>query len=297
VDEEKVATGNGAAELIRVLCSRLHGKIGVIYPSFNEYEQSFGAEAVVQPFHPRNTPDDFSYGADDVISWLGECDALILINPDNPSGNYIPHADMLRVLDYAKGAGKQVIVDESFIDFADEEAEKSLFTDDIFQKYPNMVLVKSLSKSFGVPGLRLGVLGSGNVALVESVRKALPIWNINSFAEFFLQIIGKYKREYNESCASIAAERKRFGTKLAQTGLFTVHPSQANYFLCRCKGFSAKHLASHMLNSQNILIKDLTGKKGIVDDAFVRIAIRSEMDDDRLLEKLPEAVMKIKDSF
>jgi histidinol-phosphate/aromatic aminotransferase/cobyric acid decarboxylase-like protein len=194
---------------------------------------------------------------------------------------------MLNVAEYFRLNNKTLVLDESFIDFCDAEKDKSLLTRDVLNKYPNLIVIKSLSKSYGVAGIRLGVLACGNRDLVKAVRKNIPIWNINSFAEYFLQIIGKYRKDYASSCKKIAEERRRFKTELEKTGLLNVYPSEANYFLCGIKnGISATALAQKLLSDNKIFIKDLSGKKGIPGDSFIRIAVRSNADNDRLIEAL-----------
>jgi histidinol-phosphate/aromatic aminotransferase/cobyric acid decarboxylase-like protein len=297
VDEENILTGNGAAELIRAAApvfAESGERIGIVYPTFNEYGESAPQNASIVPlFPPPEISSDSNhinicYTKDNLIEWSANCDTLILINPDNPSGNYIPYDDVITLLDHLKQNNKRLVLDESFIDFCDYEEQKSLLRDDVLHAYPNLTVIKSLSKSYGIPGIRLGVLASGDKKTIAAIRKQIPIWNINSFAEYFLQIIGKYTKDYKAACISIAAERARLKIDLDSCGLFTVYPSQANYFLCRCKNFSAQFLAQYLLEHHSIFIKDLTGKRGIAEDAFIRLAIRSRDDNVKLVAALTE---------
>ncbi|MDR1948405.1 MAG: aminotransferase class I/II-fold pyridoxal phosphate-dependent enzyme [Spirochaetaceae bacterium] len=292
IDEANILTGNGAAELIRAIALETTStgipggaglRVGIIYPTFNEYPESFGENVATVPFFTEN----MRYDVSQVIDYSGQCDALVLINPDNPTGNYIPAAGVRRLLDAMKAQNKRLILDESFIDFCDEEDNPSLLRQDILQEYPNLIIIKSISKSYGVPGLRLGVLASGDKALIGKIRKNLSIWNINSFGEYFLQIIGKYLKDYRRACRLVCEERRRFKEELEKTGLFEVYPSQANYFLCRYKGDkSAKELTQDLLKAHNIFIKDLTGKKGIPGGSWIRLAVRNREDNDFLITAL-----------
>jgi histidinol-phosphate/aromatic aminotransferase/cobyric acid decarboxylase-like protein/choline kinase len=292
LDESCILTGNGAAELIRALARAIPAPIGLIYPTFNEYGESLGGKETVS-----FTPEGFSYTKDDLIRFSSECNALVLINPDNPSGHYINKKDVLCVAEHFERNNKMLILDESFIDFCGAEDDKSLLTQNLLEKYPSLVVVKSLSKSYGIPGLRLGVLACGNRELIAAVRRNIPIWNINSFAEYFLQIIGKYQKEYAASCEKIIAERRRFKAALEETGLLKVFPSEANYFLCELKnGSGARALAEKLLARDNIFIKDLSGKKGIPGGAYIRLAIRGREDNEKLVFYLtppPPACLKI----
>lgn len=284
IDESCILVGNGAAELIRSLADVLKGSVGVIYPSFNEYPESLVNNTIV-PLIPENV----MYGLRELLDWSSKCDNLLLINPDNPSGNFIRKSDVMTLLESMKKSGKTLILDESFIDFCSEGFDCSVLDQATLEKYPNLILIKSISKSYGVPGIRLGVLASGNAGTIAAARKGLSIWNINSFGEYFLQIIGKYKKEYREACAKIISERERFGAELGKTGHFEVFTSQANYFLCRITGnVSARDLTKRLLDEHDIYIKDLTGKKGIKGDKWIRLAVRNRADNDRLLSVLAD---------
>jgi histidinol-phosphate/aromatic aminotransferase/cobyric acid decarboxylase-like protein/choline kinase len=285
LEETQTLIGNGAAELIRALAAVINGKIGVTYPTFNEYAESFlsaNSDGQTKNEIIKFIPDNFSYNADDLFTFSKKCDAIILINPDNPSGTYIPRGEIVKLAAKLKSDGKKLILDESFIDFADAEKNPSFLCQDILNEYQNLIIIKSLSKSYGIPGIRLGALACGDEDLVKKIRKNLSIWNINSFGEYFLQIIGKYQKEYKTSCEKIAAERVRFKTLLDEIKKLRVYPSQANYFLCKLSGISAPELTERLLNEYDIFIKDLTGKTGIPDDSFIRIAIRNKDDNNKL---------------
>ncbi|GMO32471.1 MAG: aminotransferase class I/II-fold pyridoxal phosphate-dependent enzyme [Termitinemataceae bacterium] len=285
IEEDCVLTGNGAAELIRALAPLIKGSIGVIYPTFNEYPESFAANKIIQ-FVPKN----FSYTKDDLIKFSKDCNNIVLLNPDNPSGNFICKADIIELAAVLKQQNKNLILDESFVDFADAEEDASLLNQSILDEYSNMIVIKSLSKSYGIPGIRLGVLACSNRTLIQMARKNLSIWNINSFGEYFLQIIGKYQKDYRIACKKIAAERMRFKKLLEDTKLFYVYPSQANYFLCKLENGTAQELAEDLLNKHNIFIKDLSGKKGIPDNSYIRLAIRGKPDNNKLVESLGQHI-------
>jgi histidinol-phosphate/aromatic aminotransferase/cobyric acid decarboxylase-like protein/choline kinase len=283
IEESHILVGNGAAELIRAFSRTLEETVGVTYPSFNEYPESFGASRVVQFI-----PKDFTYALGDLMSYAQNCDSLLLINPDNPSGNYIRRGDAIELAARLKSKGKKLILDESFIDFSDAEENPSLLKQDILNEYPNVIIIKSLSKSYGVPGIRLGVLACSDEALIKQVRANLSIWNINSFGENFLQIIGKYQKDYKTACAAIAKERARFKALLEQTEMLRVYPSQANYFLCALNNMNAPGLTELLLEKYDIFIKDLTGKTGVSSNNQIRLAIRGEKDNDTLIRRLKE---------
>lgn len=287
VRQEYIVPGNGAAELIKSLMENTPGKrLGVIYPTFEEYPNRKAKEDIVV-FVPDT--EDFHYTVDDLIGCFSSnpVDILLLINPDNPSGNYIPVQDIFRLADWCSSRSIRLIVDESFVDFSSDFPGNSLLDNSILERYPGLTVVKSISKSFGVPGLRLGVLASSDPDVVSSVRKDVSIWNINSFAEFFMQIYTKYEADYVRSAEKFRAERKRFYDDLKTIPFLKVFESEANYFLCEVlPPYTSQTLAVRLLKEFNILIKDCAGKKAFNGRDFVRLAVRNSADNHRLVESL-----------
>lgn len=285
IRREQVVVGNGAAELIKSLMGRLEGKVGFVRPTFDEYPNRYDrAESV--DFVPDN--HDYSYTADDLMAYFGDkgVSTLVVVNPDNPSGNYIPKADALRLVAWAKERGIRLVVDESFVDFADEPSP-SLLDEDLLDANPHLYVMKSISKSYGVPGLRLGILASGDRGAIAAMKKDLAIWNINSFAEFYLQIEEKYKGDYAEALKQFRVERARFEACLARISAVRVIPSQANFVMVELSGeISPKELLKRLLNKYGILIKELTNKTN--GRSYLRLAVRDEIDNDRLLAALRE---------
>lgn len=283
VHQQNILVGNGAAELIKALMARLEGVTGFIRPTFEEYPNRYQDRPNVC-FTPAGP--DFRYTADDLMAFFGpqDIDNLVLINPDNPTGNYIPAPDVLRLADWAQGKGIRLILDESFADFADE-ADNTFIRQDLLDRYRRLYVVKSISKSYGVPGLRLGVLASGDQDLIAALKKDVAIWNINSFAEFYMQIEEKYKKDYARSLELIRAERARFRRELEKLPNLRVIPSQANYLMVELLGgLSARAITRELLVNRCILVKDLSPKLG--GQQYLRLAVRDTRDNDRLLEAL-----------
>lgn len=284
VHQENILVGNGAAELIKSLMGRFEGATGIIRPTFEEYPNRYGGEEVV--FTPDN--DDFTYTADDLMDFFGtrEIRNLIVVNPDNPTGNYIPKADLLRLIDWAGARNIRLVVDESFADFAVEQGN-SLLDQTVLEGHPWLYVMKSISKSYGVPGLRLGVLASGDREAIAQMKKDVAIWNINSFAEFYLQIEQKYEKDYTAALERIRAERQRFEGALAGIEGLRVIPSQANYVMVELQtGMSARELTRRLLTEHAILVKDLSSKVRRQDKQYLRLAVRDTRDNDQLIAAL-----------
>ena len=287
VSEQYVVPGNGAAELIKVLMEDSQGKTGFIRPTFEEYPNRHDKDSQVT-FVPQN--DDYRYTADDLMNFFTDKDikTLMLINPDNPSGNFIPKADVLRLAQWSEENDIRLVVDESFVDFSVDYATNSLLSDEILEAYPHMAVMKSISKSYGVPGLRLGILASANKELIARIKKEVSIWNINSFGEFFMQIYNKYEKDYQRACQKFVDEHDRFEASLRTIPFLRVMPSQANYFLCEVlPPYTASEIVINMLKQHNILTRDCSGKPGLnPDKQYMRIAVRNTEDNTRLVEGL-----------
>lgn len=287
VNEKHIVIGNGAAELIKSLIESLCGKLGVIRPSFEEYSNRHSEKHIIS-FVPKNS--DYSYGTDDLIAFFSNnrVESIVLINPDNPSGNYINKTDILRFAEWCKSESIRLILDESFVDFADEK-DATLISEKYLNQYPNMVVVKSISKSYGIPGLRLGILATADQALVAYIRKDIAIWNINSFGEFYMQIAEKYKKNYITSLDKLRTVRKKLYDDLSEIDSLKVIKSQANFFMVKVTGISSRQLTKKLLVENNILIKDLSSKMPKNDNNYVRIAVRREEENDMLVNALNES--------
>lgn len=292
VEQDHIVVGNGAAELIKALMeyilSATERKIGCIYPTFEEYPNRFD-KTRIEAF--KSAREDFKYSADDLMEFYSDKDieALILINPDNPSGNYIPYPDLFRLIKWAKEKGIYFIIDESFVDFVDlgenETIESvTLIKDSILEQDDKLFIVKSISKSYGVPGARLGVLASANVDIISMLKKDVAIWNINSFGEFFLQIKEKYDKDYVKGLKKGAVARSRFISKLEQIPYLTVYSTQANFVMCKVDGVDVNELCYGLLE-HNIFIKNLT-KKISNGKQYIRLAVRNDEDNDMLINAL-----------
>lgn len=288
IRQDYVVVGNGAAELIKSLMEDSDGKMGVIYPTFEEYPHRLRTENIVA-FSPQN--NNLKYTEDDLITFFSDknIQSLLLINPDNPSGNFIGMEGLQKLIDWSRELGVRLIVDESFVDFSDDFEHNTLLSNDILSANPHLVVMKSISKSYGVPGLRLGVLASGDTELIKWVKKDISIWNINSFAEFYMQIFGKYENDYKKACCQFIAERRRFEVQLRQIPYMRVLPTQANYFCVELiDKYSSTELTKLLLARYNIMIKDCDSKNGLKGRNFIRVSVRSQEDNDQLISALKE---------
>lgn len=279
---ENIIVGNGAAELIKSLMEGMDGRTGFIRPTFDEYPNRYERRNTVD-YVPQKL--DYRYTADDVMSFFNEngIQNLILVNPDNPTGNYISRPDMLRLIEWSSKKQIRFVIDESFVDFADEKY--TLIEQCLLDTNPHLFVMKSISKSYGVPGLRLGVLASGDIQMIAKMKNDVAIWNINSFAEFYMQIAEKYQTWYEASLERIRVERVRYQYKLSTIKGIRIIPSQANFVMIELdENISPKDLLKTLLLKYNILIKELTTKTN--GRNYLRLAIRSAEDNNMLITAL-----------
>ena len=290
VRQENIIVGNGAAELIKCLMEKLDGITGFIRPTFDEYPNRYKKESSIC-FTPENR--DYAYSCSDVVSFFEDKPIrnLIIINPDNPSGNYIQKEQLIGLVEWCKNKNIRLIVDESFADFSDED-DPTLINQEILALNPHLYVMKSISKSYGVPGIRLGVLASGNETVISELKKDVAIWNINSFGEFFMQIEEKYQKSYMEGLRKLKIERARFQKELSMINGVRVIPSQANYVMLELdKQIPSGTLLKELLIHHNILIKDLMEK--LHGGNYLRLAIRNTEDNNKLLEALKNEINRI----
>ena len=289
LDPDFLLVGNGAAELINTLGRVTTGRVIVSIPAFNEYVRCF-ADCEIVPVDA--AANDYVSRPMDMLAQAAAGDTVVLVNPDNPSGQLVEKQQMLAFVEACGARNVRCVVDESFVDFAAPDKRFSLLTEDVLQAYPWLVVVKSISKSYGVPGLRLGIIASADSALLRQLREAMPIWNINSFGEYFLQIYGLYAAEYEAACDRIAENRLWLSEELRRIPYLTVYPSQANYIMCRVSPpWTAKELAARLLAKHSILIKSLSQKTGFAGKEYIRVAVKDQAENNALIQALKGEVL------
>jgi histidinol-phosphate/aromatic aminotransferase/cobyric acid decarboxylase-like protein/choline kinase len=296
INEEFLIVGNGGAELIKGFADSIRDinnklRVGIFLPTFEEYIRQFDSGFEIIYF---DSAPLYKYNLENVLTFFENVDILVLINPDNPSGNFLSNDDVIKILDFAVLNNKKILIDESFVDFADECKHFTLLNNEILIKYSNLYVLKSISKSYGVPGLRLGIIASSDTFVLNSINNHMSIWNINSFAEYYLQICQKYNNEYIVSNQKMVISRFNLINDLLDIDFIHPFPSQANYILCKLDvGYSTTLLAHKLLNDYNILIKDCSNKVGFDSSQFIRLAVRNEADNRKLVEALKTISTKL----
>ncbi|NQW22772.1 MAG: histidinol-phosphate aminotransferase family protein [SAR202 cluster bacterium] len=279
--QNELVIGNGASELINAVVSRYVHRLAVPMPTFEEFvnrAKILGRE--VCPFTPSQ---GFDLDIDAFIEHVRNTgsDSALLIRPNNPTGSYLSKSDLVYFLDRMKTLNL-VLVDESFLDFVDAEPNPSAL--DLINEYPNLLVLKSLSKNCGIPGIRLGYAATGNAERLADLRKDLPIWSINSFAQYFLEEMGEYRTEYTESCRQVREATQKLARGLQQVPFLEPFPTQGNFILCRIlNGITGEELTAHLFEDCRVLVNNCGAKEGL-EGNYIRIACRTEEDNTRLVE-------------
>lgn len=271
---DRIAVGNGAAEIIKVISGKLAAKLITPVPSFNEYVNA-APEGNVVEFAleaPSFTLDVDRFAAEAIACGA---DLAVVVTPNNPTSLLVPKADLLRLLGLLEGHDCMLIVDESFLDFASEGRAGSLESE--VGEHQNLAVLKSMSKAYGICGLRIGYLLTANETLLRQVRQGLPIWNVNGFAEEFLRLAPRYRREFADSCARVRADRDGFYEDLRAIPDLTVYRPEANFIFCRLPDGapSGPEVTRMLFVEDDIYIKHCQDKTMPDSSRYIRIASRT----------------------
>ena len=284
-----IVVGNGAAELIKIVSAHISNTLIVPVPSFNEYADAAPAGKVVE--FPLDYPS-FQLDIDKFAEHAARCkaDVAVVVTPNNPTSLLVPKSDLIRLLGLLAEFDCMLIVDESFIDFTSEPEQTSLEKD--IAQYSNLAIFKSMSKAYGICGLRIGYMLTANAAFADQVRKGLSIWNLNGFAETFLREAPGYRDEFQSSCAKVKIDRDHFYQQLCSIEEMFVYSPQANYIFCRVPdhGPSGPEVTRRLFVEHHIYIKHCEGKTMPDADRYVRIASRSPSENKNLVKVLGEIV-------
>jgi len=282
---DRIVVGNGAAELIKIVSGQMARKLIIPVPSFNEYVNAAPADNVVE------FPLDFPSFHLDVDKFAAEAarvgaDIAVVVTPNNPTSIAVPRADLQRLADKLEEQGCILIIDESFLDFTEDPGEWSL--EGTLDMHTNVAIFKSMSKAYGICGLRIGYMVTANNDFAEAVRKGVHIWNLNGFAEEFLRLLPEYSREFWESCSRVRTDRDSMYRMLRTIPGMNVHKPDANFIFCRLPDDAADgpDIARKLFMDHNILIKDCAGKTQPDAHRYLRIACRTEVENHELTAAL-----------
>jgi histidinol-phosphate/aromatic aminotransferase/cobyric acid decarboxylase-like protein len=283
VNPERLIIGNGATELITLMKLTLFDRIAVPIPTFGEYIEKMKdlRDAELYALDPL---DRYQLRLDDYLAWVHkrEVECLLVINPGNPTGQFIPLEEMVEFLHRARDL-ELVIVDESFIDFAGDPIPSLL---PLADQFTNLLIVRSMSKHCGVPGLRLGYCYSANLYLLNRLRRFLPTWNLNTLAQYFLSLLPDADDAYHEGRKRLIDDVKHLHEDLRTIPCLDVYPTGANFLLFKLQnGMTANELQMRLLDEHEMYVRDCSNKLGM-DTFHIRVASQGRAKDMRLVEAL-----------
>lgn len=286
---ERIVVGNGAAELIKIVSGHISRKLIIPVPSFNEYANAAPSGRAIEFAleFPSFSLDVDKFAAEAIRI---EAEVAVVVTPNNPTSMLVPKPDLIHLAQKLANYDCMLIVDESFIDFA-QNPDRTTLEHEI-ERYPNMAIFKSMSKAYGICGLRIGYMLTANSAFSEAVRKGVHIWNINGFAEEFLRLLPDYRQEFLESCKQVRVDRDNLYKRLCAVQEMIVYKPDANFVFCRLPDYSksAPVVTRRLFVKHNIYIKHCQDKTLPDSDRYIRIASRTETENCKLVEALTDII-------
>ncbi|MER6682268.1 pyridoxal phosphate-dependent aminotransferase, partial [Streptomyces olivaceoviridis] len=284
-----VAMGNGSTELITWIDHLLvRESLAVPVPTFGRWtDQPMETGKRVDMF-PLQEANDFALDLGRYAEFIRArgTRVAVICNPNNPDGGFLRRQQIVQFMDTMADLDL-VIVDESFLEFADAEAEPSVVQEAVLR--PNVIVLRSLGKNFGLHGIRFGYLVA-NPALAGKVRSMLPKWNLNSFAEHVVFMLKEHGAEYARSLAQVRRDRLEMASHLSALPGLTVYPSQGNFLFVRLPvGAEGTVVRDRMLTEHRILVRECGNKIGS-SNRFLRLVVRPQVDVRRLVSGLEQVL-------
>lgn len=282
VPKASVFAGNGAAEILSLIAERYRGKQAiVVHPTFSEYEATLQAKGVEIERVIASESDDFRLPVEAILARLPEVSVVYICTPNNPTGIMPKREDLLAVIRKAKEVECEVVLDEAFIDFIDESRS---FIQEL-KDFPHVIVVRSMTKMYAIPGIRLGYVVAHR-DVIAGLKSAAPHWNVNGMAA----VIGAVclgEEAYREAAIRHAqVEREKMTVFLKEYGC-TVTKSEANFL--SFKPHDAGKLYKHML-AKGIVLRHSENFRGM-DGRWLRIGMKSGEEMEELRKELAGALI------
>ncbi len=282
---EHIVVGNGAAELIKIVSGTIAQKIMVPVPSFNEYVNAAPKGCAIE--FPLEFPS-FSLDVEKFVNRIikEKADVAVVVSPNNPTSIAVPKFDLIYLAKKLSAHGCILVIDESFVDFVRDPNQATMEQE--IEQFPNIAVIKSMSKAYGICGIRIGYLLTANLEFANAVRQGVHIWNINGFAEEFLRMLPAFQQEFKRSCQQVKEDRGAFYKDLKSLVGGTVHHPDANFLFCRLPDDSpaGPDIAKRLFVEHKMYIKHCQGKTMPDADRYIRIASRTHKENSNLVDAL-----------
>lgn len=269
VGDSQVIPGNGATEIIYLLMRNLSGRLAIINPTFSEYRKGAEIAGLSVVDFVMDWKKDFKLDLDEIYRRKDEFDSIFICNPNNPDGSV---REIKKLLEFAEKEGKLLIVDETFIEFADSEKDRSLVN--MVEKSKNLFIIRAVTKFFGIPGIRLGYGISSNRELLQKMYDEKEPWTINSFADSASDFIFKEEEYIRKSKEYFSKERICMINEINKIDGIKAFNSDANFILVRFENKNVLDVKENLLKRAGLLIRDASNFIGL-DSSFARVAIKN----------------------
>ncbi|MGL5347295.1 MAG: pyridoxal phosphate-dependent aminotransferase [Peptostreptococcaceae bacterium] len=280
ISSDFIIPGNGATEIIYLLMKSIGKRIAILNPTFSEYERSARLNNLEVINLKLDAKNQFELNLEDIKNNINQFDSLFICNPNNPNGKV---KDLKEVLDLMVENNKLLIVDETFMEFVDEEESYSLVK--YVNEYNNIFILKAVTKFFGMPGLRLGYGLTSNKEIIEKIYTYKEPWTINSFADTLSNYIFKDKDYIKESKSYYIKERIYMLQELRNIRNVVAYDTDTNFVLIKLKTKKADKVKISLFKEGSILIRDASNFIGL-DDSYIRVAIKSHNENEILIKYL-----------
>ncbi|MFH1859507.1 MAG: threonine-phosphate decarboxylase [bacterium] len=282
--KEYIIVGNGATEAIYLLANLLHGKnILIPSPTFSEYETALTANNAVLKFPQIKESSGFCFPYEEVLNDLPWADAVWICNPNNPTGKLIEISMLTALLDNAIKTNTLIIVDESFLMFVANYKDETILN--VIDNYPNLIVISSLTKFFAIPGIRIGYMATSNAAILNKLKKQMPPWSVNIFAQIIVPDMLLDEGFITRSRVLVQKAGDEFFKELSEIKTLNAYPSAANFFLIKLCGNTKADELSQQLAQKNILIRNCSNLRGL-NDTYIRVSVMRDEQNKILVEEL-----------
>ena len=277
--------GNGSIELIHLIPRALKAKVVLVpIPTFSEYEFAVRANNAKCLFVKSTEKNNFKIDISRLMQHIPKADLVFLCNPNNPTGSALERQEILSLLKTCKKCNVTLVIDEAFMDFVDQKNRIAMDVESA--KTKNLLVLRSLTKFFVLPGIRIGYVIGHKDTINKLARHTYP-WNVNTIAQIIAQEAVNDKEYIARTQSIIPAEKRYLYDNLNKIRGVRVYPSSANFFLCKLKDVRIKNAAnlSEKLIERGILIRNCDNFRGL-NDRFFRIAVKNREANIKLISAL-----------
>ncbi|KUK55436.1 MAG: L-threonine-O-3-phosphate decarboxylase [Atribacteria bacterium 34_128] len=281
IDYENILLGNGSTELIYLIVQTLKSKKVLIpIPTFYEYERALNSNNVSINFYKLKEKQEFLVSIDEIIPQLAGIDLVFLCNPNNPTGTFLHRKEILILVKEIQRRKIFLVLDEAFIDLYEEES----FIKEV-KNYDHLIVLRSLTKFYGLPGLRIG-FGVSSPKLIKKLEIQKIPWSVNSLAQIAVREVLRDEKYISKSRSFLLKEKEFLYRELSNIEGWKVYKPSANFIFIKLLGNISSEILQDQLGRRGILIRDCSNFRGLEKGKFIRVAVRTHKENIKLLQEL-----------